>query len=128
MFKKHKIAKSSRNNYNSIVESNTYIKNYNNNLKLNTRLLNDKTYISNNNYRSVHSLFETPSKQNSSKVDSNYLLGLNFQTQGYSLSPPPQLNSTNTTDFSNKKLIIPKEILNKLHRTVIKIKKKDKIK
>jgi hypothetical protein len=125
MFKKHKIAKS-RNNYNSIVESNTYT-NYNNNLKLNTRLINDKTYIANNNYRNVHSLFESPSIQNSSNVDSNYLLGLNFQTQAHSLSPPPQLNSTNTTDFSNKKLIIPKEILNKLHRTVIKIKKKKKL-
>jgi hypothetical protein len=130
MLKKHP-KKETKNNINIIFGRNTYT-DYNNNLKSSKKSFKDKININNNNIKTIHSLFESPSVKNSSNIDSNYPYGLSYQAQEntqpyiHSLSPV-QVQSTNSTDFSHIKIKNSKQILKKLLRTISKIKKKNEI-
>ena len=131
MLKKHP-KKETKNNINIIFGRNTYT-DYNNNLKSSQKSFKDKiNIINNNNKKTIHSLFESPSAKNASNIDSNYPFGLSYQAQEntqpdvHSLSPVP-VQSTNSTDFSHIKIKNSNQILKKLMRTISKIKKKKEL-
>ena len=124
MLKKHSIKKK-KNNINFIIGRNSYT-DYNN--KNNQYSLKEKiTSINNNNI--LHSLFESPIQtKNSLYLDSNNFFGLSYQTQTNTqtrIFSSPVLNSTNSTEFTNIKFKNTKQLLKKLRKTILRIKKKN---
>lgn len=108
---------------NIITGRNSYT-DYNNN----ANSLKDKIN-SNNKNNIMISIFDQSLNDNkySSNVDSNYPLGLSYQTQTYTqpqFYSSNKLNSTNSTDFSHKRIKNAKLILSKLRRTFSNIKNK----
>lgn len=134
MLKKHS-TKKSKNNINLINGRNTYTDYNKNHLKLNKNSIKEKINATNdnnnnNNIRIIHSLFESPLIKTSSNIDSNYPLGLSYQTQANTqplIYSSPKLNCTNSTDFSHFNLKNSKEILKKLRKTILKIKLKKRL-
>jgi len=115
--------KDNKNFINLITGRNSYT-DYNKN----ANSLKDKMN-SNNNNNIMISIFDQSLNENKylSNVDSNYPLGLNDQTQTYTqphFYSSNKLNSTNSTDFSHKKIKNAKLILSKLRRTFSNIKYK----
>ena len=115
--------KDNKNFINLITGRNSYT-DYNKN----ANSLKDKMN-SNNNNNIMISIFDQSLNENKylSNVDSNYPLGLNDQTQTYTqphFYSSNKLNSTNSTDFSHKKIKNNKLILSKLRRTFSNIKYK----
>ena len=115
--------KDNKNFINLITGRNSYT-DYNNN----ANSLKDKMN-SNNNNKIMISIFDQSLNENKylSNVDSNYPLGLSYQTQ--TITQPQfyssnKLNSTNSTDFSHKKIKNAKLILSKLRKTFSNIKYK----
>ena len=112
-----------KNFINLITGRNSYT-DYNNN----ANSLKDKMN-SNNNNNIMISIFDQSLNENKylSNVDLNYPLGLSYQTQTYTqpqFYSSNKLNSTNSTDFSHKKIKNVKLILSKLRRTFSNIKYK----
>ena len=112
-----------KNFINLITGRNSYT-DYNNN----ANSLKDKLN-SNNNNNIMISIFDQSLNENKylSNVDLNYPLGLSYQTQTYTqpqFYSSNKLNSTNSTDFSHKKIKNVKLILSKLRRTFSNIKYK----
>ena len=115
--------KDNKNFINLITGRNSYT-DYNNN----ANSLKDKLN-SNNNNNIMISIFDQSLNENKylSNVDSNNPLGLSYQTQAYTqphFYSSNKLNSTNSTDFSHKKIKNVKLILSKLRRTFSNIKYK----
>ena len=115
--------KDNKNFINLITGRNSYT-DYNNN----ANSLKDKMN-SNNNNNIMISIFDQSLNENKylSNVDSNNPLGLSYQTQAYTqphFYSSNKLNSTNSTDFSHKKIKNVKLILSKLRRTFSNIKYK----
>ena len=128
MLKKNYIKKGS-NDINLITGRNT-LTDYNNNR---ISSFKDKfNSININKNKIMHSLYESPFQQNKNSLnyDSNYPLGLSYQTQ---TNTQPQfysshkLNNTYSTDFSHKRIKNSKQILKKLKTTISKIKNKKRI-
>ena len=122
MLKKNYIKKGS-NDINLITGRNT-LTDYNNNR---ISSFKDKfNSININKNKIMHSLYESPFQQNKNSLnyDSNYPLGLSYQTQ---TNTQPQfysshkLNNTYSTDFSHKRIKNSKQILKKLKTTISKI-------
>ena len=115
--------KDNKNIINIITGRNSYT-DYNNN----ANSLKDKMN-SNNNNKIMISIFDQSLNENKylSNLDSNYPQGLSYQTQTYTqpqFYSSNKLNSTNSTDFSHKKIKNVKLILSKLRRTFSNIKYK----